>query len=801
MKKILILLIIFVSGIISITASAQGAIEVNPYSVKLDGSNDYISAANHSSLNPTANISIEAWVYLDGFQYYTSVVEKAARTPNKGYTLQIIYNTIWFTLYHASGQKQIYTSSQLSQNSWNHIAVTYDGTDANIYVNGRLAKTATFGTISIVNTTDSLYIGQDHTSPTPTFFKGRMDEIKIWNVALTADQIYSRMYRRILYDEVIGNSFYNNLVAYWKFDKSSGIQLSDSSKKTNTAFLVNSASRDTITAPISYGNNGLYFDGVNDYVNISSNNLQLINQFTFEAWIKPSSFGDYEPVLDRKLTIPTAPPITQGYSLSVMANQTINLKVIFVNNPNFELSSVGTIDTSKWYHIAATYTSDTVKLYIDGVLDNQTAINDNILYYFAQDFHLGADNAFPSPSKYFHGQIGEARIWSVGLSEADIQSRMLSRIDETDAYWNSLAAYWRLDEGTGNRTFDHSKYENSGVLINGPVWKRTKYISDLYWLGYNFFWNDANNWSPAMIPTKFTNVFIESTSFDPYIFLADAECNNITVRPNSAVTVFQNKTLDVFGNFKIQSDAYYTGYLADFGALNIYGNSIFERQIIHSGWHYISSPVANASSNVFWGAALYYYDESQVPPNSRWVPVYANDTLHIMQGYDVYYQDTNRLVSFNGAFNSGHYSLNLTAQTDSYNFIGNPYPSSIDWDAPQGWTKTNVDNAIYVWDAQTNTVASYVNGVGINGGTRYIAPTQTFFTICNNTSGGLIGVDNRVRTTTAIPFRNDEVDNHLKLKLTSAGFSDEAVVRFNENATSDFDSDYDAYKYFSPIAS
>jgi len=94
-----------------------------------------------------------------------------------------------------------------------------------------------------------------------------------------------------------------------------------------------------------------------------------------------------------------------------------------------------------------------------------------------------------------------------------------------------------------------------------------------------------------------------------------------------------------------------------------------------------------------------------------------------------------------------------------------------------------------------------VNGVGINGGTRYIAPTQTFFTICNNTSGGLIGVDNRVRTTTAIPFRNDEVDNHLKLKLTSAGFSDEAVVRFNENATSDFDSDYDAYKYFSPIAS
>lgn len=796
MKKLINLFFLFVFLLSTSFTKGQSGLEVNPYSVKFDGINDYIAVPEHNSLKPTTAISIEAWVYLDGFQYYTSLVEKAARTPNEGYTLQIIYNTIWFTLYHASGQKQIFTTSQLAQNIWNHIAVVYDGTDAFIYVNGGLIKSVNFGTITITNTTDSLYIGQDHTSPTPTFFKGKMDEIKVWSSALSADQIYSRMYREINYEEISGNSFYNSLLAYWKFDETSG-PATDSSKNSNIGYLINSPVRDTNAAPISYGKNGLYFDGVNDYVSIGSNNLQLNNTFTFESWIKPKSFGDNEPIIDRKLNIPTAPPITQGYSLSVMSSQKISLKVVFINDASFELQSIGTIDTSRWYHIAATYDGDTVKLYIDGVLDNQVAKVDNILNYFSQVFHIGADNNFPAPQKYFHGTIGEARIWTTALSESDIYDRMFEVIDETDAYWSTLIAYWRIDEGIGNKTFDHSRSENTGVLINGPVWVETDYIVDLYWQGYSFFWNDANNWLPAMVPTRFTNVYIESTSFDPYIFFADGECRNIVVRPNAALTIPQTKTLDVFGNFRIETDTNYTGYLADFGVLNIAGNSIFEREIIHSGWHYISSPVKEASSNIFWGAALYYYDETRVPPQSRWVPVYANDTLRIMKGYDVYYQQTNRLVYFDGDFNSGHYSLNLTAVTDSYNFVGNPYPSTIDWDAPQGWVKTNVDNALYIWDAQTNTVATYINGVGVNGGTRYIVPTQTFFVICNNSAGGVLGVDNRVRTTTALPFRDDGVDNHLKLNLSSAGFSDEVVVRFNEHATSDFDSDYDAYKIFS----
>lgn len=68
---------------------------------------------------------------------------------------------------------------------------------------------------------------------------------------------------------------------------------------------------------------------------------------------------------------------------------------------------------------------------------------------------------------------------------------------------------------------------------------------------------------------------------------------------------------------------------------------------------------------------------------------------------------------------------------DGWNLLNNPYCSAIDWDSPS-WTKTNVDNAIYVYDRINDYYASYVGpigmlpGVGTNGGTNIIASSQAF---------------------------------------------------------------------------
>jgi hypothetical protein len=63
---------------------------------------------------------------------------------------------------------------------------------------------------------------------------------------------------------------------------------------------------------------------------------------------------------------------------------------------------------------------------------------------------------------------------------------------------------------------------------------------------------------------------------------------------------------------------------------------------------------------------------------------------------------------------------------DGWNLIANPYPSAIDWDAASGWNKVNVNNAVYIYQADLDQYSTYIAGVGVNGGSRFIASSQGF---------------------------------------------------------------------------
>ncbi len=71
----------------------------------------------------------------------------------------------------------------------------------------------------------------------------------------------------------------------------------------------------------------------------------------------------------------------------------------------------------------------------------------------------------------------------------------------------------------------------------------------------------------------------------------------------------------------------------------------------------------------------------------------------------------------------------LHGTVQGWNLVGNPYPSPIDWDAASGWTKTNVDNATYR-HVNNATWASYVGGVGTNGGSQIYCFMSGFLCWC-----------------------------------------------------------------------
>ena len=84
----------------------------------------------------------------------------------------------------------VYAPAALPTNTWSHIAVTYDGATLRLYVNGTLVSSqARTGAIS--TSTNPLQIGGD--SIYGQFFQGAIDEVRIYNRALTQAEIQADM--------------------------------------------------------------------------------------------------------------------------------------------------------------------------------------------------------------------------------------------------------------------------------------------------------------------------------------------------------------------------------------------------------------------------------------------------------------------------------------------------------------------------------------------------------------------------------------------------------------------------------
>ncbi len=130
---------------------------------------------------------------------------------------------------------------------------------------------------------------------------------------------------------------------------------------------------------------------------------------------------------------------------------------------------------------------------------------------------------------------------------------------------------------------------------------------------------------------------------------------------------------------------------------------------------------------------------------------------------------------------------------DGWNLVGNPYPSTIDWDAI-GWTKAGLADAVYLWDPDADVYTSYVGGSGSNGGTQFIPSSQAFWV--KATAAPTLAVSESVKTSTDQAYlkQSSIYSGDLKLNISGAGYKDETVIKFANTATDAFDVDWDAYK-------
>jgi hypothetical protein len=102
-----------------------------------DGTDDYVDCGNDASLNPSDEITIEAWVKVSSFNQYTSLIAKKTDINMAVYSSDRKVR-LWL---HTEGGYDYHTANTaLSADTWYHIVGTYDGATMNIFTHWQISR-------------------------------------------------------------------------------------------------------------------------------------------------------------------------------------------------------------------------------------------------------------------------------------------------------------------------------------------------------------------------------------------------------------------------------------------------------------------------------------------------------------------------------------------------------------------------------------------------------------------------------------------------------------------------------------
>ncbi len=301
--------------------------------------------------------------------------------------------------------------------------------------------------------------------------------------------------------------------------------------------------------------------------------------------------------------------------------------------------------------------------------------------------------------------------------------------------------------------------------------------------------------------------------------------NSYILKDGSGNTLFSDGPTPSVG-----SNVYTT--IANCSYVNPISGNITTQRYVNTGgtsWRFLTSPVSGAtiadfnddfSTTGFPGSdypsypsaantwpSIYFYDETMSGvEDSGFVAVTdTNNTLSVGQGIWAWVWAGNTTnvtqpftLDLEGPANTGPVELPITytntgsISDDGWNMVGNPYPSAIDWDSP-GITKTGMNSAIYIWNPDLGQFATYVFGIGTNGGSKHIASSQAIW-LQSNSVGASVHVTESSKTPLGATFFKRDKSGYLSIEATNSDGKDEAIIRFESNATNSFDGVFDALK-------
>ena len=210
--------------------------------------------------------------------------------------------------------------------------------------------------------------------------------------------------------------------------------------------------------------------------------IELTTQLTMEAWVKLSDVSGYQYIVSKGIY-----DTQDGQYGLAMYNQRFTAHLA-KNNNHVELIATNLIvQPNVWYHLAGTWDGATLKIYVNGNLENSMVANFSMTATTQplQIGRLGQPTGWNGHSFHYpiKGAIDELRIWNAAKSSTEINANKNQKVLPSSP---NLVAYYALDEGTGNTLSDavngntatlyklDASNDISGVLVgNLPLWQNS----------------------------------------------------------------------------------------------------------------------------------------------------------------------------------------------------------------------------------------------------------------------------------------------------------------------------------------
>lgn len=213
----------------------------------------------------------------------------------------------------------------------------------------------------------------------------------------------------------------------------------------------------TITTAAHTGGNYFEFPTM-----ASSDAMDGFTEITFEGLVKPRELNKN---VNTFLGV-------EGYCLIRFGDANLPHNQAQFAGPSNYLSNLF-LTVGKWQHVAMTFdvVNRTMIFYLDGVEVSRTASAPN---FTGGVINLGSkltDNKFYVGRSYddtrdFIGDMCEVRVWKTIRTQEEIAANMYEVEPETEG----LAAYWKMDEGSGKTIKDYSGNGLNGTAKNDLIW-------------------------------------------------------------------------------------------------------------------------------------------------------------------------------------------------------------------------------------------------------------------------------------------------------------------------------------------